>query len=104
MGIVFVRRLADICPNQEAPLYTSMPLIDLQGLGTRRVLLTIAAAQRPKTTLIRCISPSPPLGPQSVKVPPGIPALPSIQPCFVQYIKSATSPSDEGRKDEGCGV
>jgi len=66
------------------------------NFGTRSVLLTMAAAQHPKTILTTCNSPRPPCSPHSVTVPQGIPSIPSIQPCFVQYDRMATSASDDG--------
>ena len=68
----------------------------LHGFGTRRVLLTIAAAKNPNIALTTCTSPLPPVEPHSVMVPNGSPSLPCIQPCFVQYVRTATSSSDVG--------
>ena len=66
------------------------------NFGTRSVLLTMAAAQHAKIILTTCNSPRPPCSPHSVTVPHGIPSFPSIQPCFVQYDRTATSASDDG--------
>ena len=66
------------------------------GFGTLMVLLTIAAAQHPNTNTTRCSSPDPPSGPHSLTSPPGTPALPSIQPCFVHTDNNATNIKDVG--------
>lgn len=60
------------------------------NFGTRRVLLTIAAAQAKKIALAICMSPLPPALPQRVAVPNGSPFPPSIAPSQTKYAIPAT--------------
>ena len=81
------------------PLLCPPPIpleISYQIFGTFNVLLTMAAAQQPKTIETTCNSPLPPSVPQRRRVPPGIPDFPSICSVHVQYVKTATRPSEEG--------
>jgi hypothetical protein len=81
-----------MCSNRSSKKITTLH----HNFGTRRVLLTIAAAHKPNITLTGWISPRPPGVPHNVMRPPGMPCLPSTQPSRTQYDRIATSPRDEG--------